>query len=130
MTTDDLYRYLKGKYPKDKIYKGRLYGNDERCIVIYNRESAKPDIAVGGMPNTSTGVKPFRILVHWSDTYGECESKAADVYASLAELAEETAGNASVCFAQMLDGEAVDLGADEKGIFERAIRLNIFYERQ
>lgn len=126
MTIKDMIAWLRIQLPGCTWYNGKLYGNDERCIVLYERGSADMRICIGGMRNTTIRQKPIQILVHWGKSSDECERKAGQLHDLLAGASGQIVGGERVIACKLLDATPIDLGTDENGIFERTIRAVIY----
>ena len=86
-------------------------------------------MAVGGLNNSSYRVKSVSILVHWNTSVRDTEKTAGQLYNMLRDMNHITINDTKVFFTKMLVDEPVDVGTDDKGIFESVIELDIYYER-
>lgn len=109
-------------------YIGKIDGSKEQCIGLYDTQGPVPNIAIGGLKNTSYSVKSISILVHWGKNADIAEQKAQGVYN---KLFGQTAviGSKRVIQFDMKSSEPISLGADDNGIYEYTIYANIIYER-
>ena len=63
MLLSEIKDWLKTKINCPNWYVGKIDGSVEQCIGIYSIVGGKPNIAVGGLENTSYATKSISILV-------------------------------------------------------------------
>jgi len=66
-----------------------------------------PRIAIGGLENTSTAIKPISILVHWGKNANTAEQKAQEVYAALHGVTGAIIGGRRMVMFQMPQPEPI-----------------------
>lgn len=110
------------------FFTGKIDSSIDNCIGIYNLSGSKPNIAIGGLQNTSYAVKPISILVHWGKNSNAAELKAQEVFNKLFGQTAIINGHRVIQF-DMRSSEPIDVGTDDNGIYEYVIQTNIFYER-
>ena len=128
----DVRDYIAGLGIADNInvYCGKLDDKKNKSIGIYNNNKQRPvQMAVGGLNNSSYRVKSVSILVHWNTSVRDTEKAAEQLYNMLSDMNHITINDTKVFFTKMLVDEPVDVGTDDKGIFESVIELDIYYER-
>lgn len=114
----------------DHVYCGKLDDKKNKSIGVYNNNKQRPvQMAVGGLSNSSYRVKSVSILVHWNTSIRDTEKTAEQLYNMLRNMNHITINDTKVFFTKMLVDEPVDVGTDDKGIFESVIELDIYYER-
>lgn len=128
MTLAEIRDYLKTKIDCPNWYIGKIDGDKEQCIGIYGLPGPKPNIAIGGLTNTSYSKKAISILIHWGKNANIAEIKAQEVYSALFGQSALVGGHRVVVF-DMRTTEPIVLGTDSKGIYEYVIETNIIYER-
>lgn len=112
------------------VYCGKLDDKKNKSICVYNNNKQRPvQMAVGGLNNSSYRVKSVSILVHWNTSVRDTEKTAEKLYNMLRDMNHITINDTKVFFTKMLVDEPVDVGTDDKGIFESVIELDIYYER-
>lgn len=124
----DVRDYIAGLGIADNtnVYCGKLDDKKNKSIGVYNNNKQRPvQMAVGGLNNSSYRVKSVSILVHWNTSVRETEKTAEQLYNMLRDMNHITINDTKVFFTKML----VDVGTDDKGIFESVIELDIYYER-
>jgi hypothetical protein len=120
--------WLKTKIDCPKWYVSKIDGSVEQCIGIYSIEGGKPNIAIGGLSNTTYAKKSISILIHWGKNTTPAEIKAQEVYNILFGQDAVIAGKRIIQF-DMRTSEPIGVGTDSSGIFEFVIEVNIIYER-
>lgn len=128
MLLSEVRDYLKTKTDCSQWYIGKIDGSKEQCIGIYNVQGPAPNIALGGLANTSYSTKAISILVHWGNNEDKAEQKAQEVYNILFGQ-DATIGGKRVIKFDMRTPEPVSVGTDSNGVFEFVIETVIYYER-
>lgn len=128
----DVRDYIAGLGIADNtnVYCGKLDDKKNKSIGVYNNNKQRPvQMAVGGLNNSSYRVKSVSILIHWNTSVRDAEKTAEQLYNMLRDMNHITINDTKVFFTKMLVDEPVDVGTDDKGIFESVIELDIYYER-
>lgn len=128
MLLSEIKDWLKTKIDCPKWYVGKIDASVEQCIGIYSIEGSKPNIAIGGLDNTTYANKSISILIHWGKNTTPAEQKAQEVYDVLFGQSAVIAGKRVIQF-DMRTSEPIGVGTDENGIFEFVIETTIIYER-
>lgn len=110
-------------------YIGKIDGNKEQCIGIYNVTGGTARIALGGLVDTGYMTKGVSILVHWGRNADTAEKKAQEVYRALFGKRGAVIGGRRVIMFRMPQSGPISVGTDDRGIYEYVIETNIFYER-
>ena len=76
----------------------------------------------------SYDIKPISILLHWNNDANDTERQAYDLYRKISESRDVIINNIEIPYIEMLSSEPIDVGTDDKGIYERVIELNIYYK--
>lgn len=128
MTLKEIKDWLKAQVDSPNWYISKIDGSKEQCVGLYNMQSPPPNIALGGIENTTYTTKAISILVHWGKDPSAAEIKAKEIYD---KFFGQTAniGDKKVIQFNMKTSEAVDVGTDGNGIYEYVIPLIIYYER-
>lgn len=128
----DVRDYIAGLGIADNtnVYCGKLDDKKNKSIGVYNNNRQRPvQMAVGGLNNSSYRIKSVSILVHWNTSVRDTEKTSEQLYNMLRNMNHITINDTKVFFTKMLVDEPVDVGTDDKGIFESVIELDIYYER-
>lgn len=111
----------------DHFYIGKLDNKKDKSIGVYQLRNNNPNIAIGGLDNTKILEKSVSILIHWNMNSKETEEKALEIYYKLLNAKEFKINNIKVNFIKLLVAEPVDVGTDEKNIYERVIEATFYY---
>lgn len=129
MLSSEFVTYLESVLPGVDIYNGAIDKNNDTCLGVFVRGSSEPNIALGGIDNTTYGLLPLSILVHWTENTDECQTMANSVYIKVRGKVDIMMGTKRVMFVNMLDSAPTNITRDENNICEMVIRLAITYER-
>ncbi len=114
----------------DNVYCGKLDNKKDKSIGVYNLNRQRPpQTAVGGLNNSSYRIKSISILVHWNTSVRDTEKAAEQLYNMLRDTNNKIINDTKLLFTKMQVDGPVDVGTDDKGIFESVIELDIYYER-
>ena len=128
MLLTEIKDYFKTKIECPKWYTSKIDGTVEQCIGIYSVQGPPPNIALGGLANTSYSTKAISILVHWGKNSNVAEQKAQEVYNNLFGQSTNIGGNRVIKF-DMRTSEPIGIGTDSNGIYEFVIETVIYFER-
>ena len=103
---------------------------DHFSIGVYQRQiSGGANIALGGLDNTKTASKAVSILIHWDKYANETEEAAQTLYDKLLHVTDLEIAGKHMNYLQLDAPEAIDVGTDDNGVYERVIWLTLHYER-
>ena len=128
----DVRDYIAGLGIADNnnVYCGKLDNKKDKSIGVYNLNRQRPlQTAVGGLNNSSYRIKSVSILVHWNKSVRDTEETSEQLYNMLRDTNNKIINDTKLLFTKMQVDGPVDVGTDDKGIFERVIELDIYYER-
>lgn len=128
----DVRDYIAGLGIADNnnVYCGKLDNKKDKSIGVYNLSRQRPpQTAVGGLNNSSYRIKSISILVHWNTSVRDTEKAAEQLYNMLRDTNNKIINDKKFLFTKMQVDGPVDVGTDDKGIFESVIELDIYYER-
>ena len=128
----DVRDYIAGLGIADNnnVYCGKLDNKKDKSIGVYNLNRQRPlQTAVGGLNNSSYRIKSVSILVHWNKSVRDTEETSEQVYNMLRDTNNKIINDTKLLFTKMQVDGPVDVGTDDKGIFESVIELDIYYER-
>ncbi|WP_300386559.1 minor capsid protein [Clostridium sp.] len=128
MLLSEIREYLKTKIDCPQWYLNKLGGTQEQSITIYNAIGLPPNIAIGGLENTSYRTKAISILVHWGKNSDIAELKAQEIYNTLLGNGG-VIGNKKAIMFKMKTDSPIYVGTDSEGIIEYVIETIIYYER-
>jgi len=128
MTLTEVKDWLKTKIDCPNWYTSKADTSKEQCIAVYSIQGPVPNIALGGLVNTSYSTKAISILVHWGKNNTIAEEKAQEVYNTMFGQ-QATIGEHRVINFELKIPEPIGVGTDENGIYEYVINAYIIYER-
>ena len=128
----DVRDYIAGLGIADNnnVYCGKLDNKKDKSIGVYNLNRQRPlQTAVGGLNNSSYRIKSVSILVHWNKSVRDTEETSEQLYNMIRDTNNKIINDTKLLFTKMQVDGPVDVGTDDKGIFESVIELDIYYER-
>lgn len=114
----------------DNYYIGKLDNKNNKSIGVYQcKNTITPRIALGGRENSSYEVKTITILIHWNLNARETEEFSYKLYEELLKQNSVVINNHRINMIKLTTNESIDVGTDEKNVYERVIDLEFYYER-
>lgn len=132
LTLEEVKDWIKNIEPLfEHYYVGKLDGKKEDSLGIYDlkRAGGPPDIALGGLKNTSILKKQISLLIHGSKNDVETEKKSLKLFETLINRRNDEIGGKEVCFIGLLVPCPVPVDHDENGVAEYVIEFEIYYKR-
>lgn len=130
ITLADVRDWLKTFNIGEHFYIGKLDNKKDKSIGVYDRQqSGGANIAVGGTDCTKTEKISVSVLVHWNSNAAETQSKAQYLYNNLLCADDVTIGTKHVDYIYLATPAPIDVGSDSKGVYERVIWLDIYYQK-
>lgn len=124
----DVKDWLKTIAEAEYFYTGKLDNKQKKSIGVYQRPFYSPKVhALGGAKKYD--VKSISILIHWNENSKETEAAAMKLFETLEAQKQFKMKDTFIDYLSMQVTEPADVGTDEKGIYERVIWLDIYYER-
>lgn len=115
----------------DNYYIGKLDNKLDKSIGVYQRKtSTAPRMCLGGKENNSYEVKEVSILIHWNKNARETEEFSYRFYEEILKQNSVVINGHAIKYIKLLNNEPIDVGTDDKGIYERVIELDFYYERK
>ena len=112
----------------DNYYIGKLDNKKDKSIGVYSlKRNDGPVTAIGG--DSTYDIIGVSILIHWNNNADDTEVTARQLYEKLRTVKDIKINDRQIYMIQLLFPEPVDVGTDEKGIYERVIEMKIYYER-
>lgn len=126
----DVREWIKTLGVGEHFYIGKLDNKNEKSIGIYqNKPAGSANIALGGLEQTKTQQKQISILIHWNQYANETEEAAQKLYDNILNITDLTIAGKHINYLRLDVPEPIDVGTDDKGVYERVIWLSLFYER-
>lgn len=129
ITKANVRDFVKSFNLTDHYYTGKLDNKLDKSIGIYNlKRSGPPVVAIGG--ESTYEIIGISLLIHWTNNANETEIIARQLYEQLMTVKNIKINDHIVYMIELLTPEPVDVGTDEKGIYESVIEFKIYYERK
>ena len=114
----------------DNYYIGKLDNKNDKSIGVYQgKNTISPRITLGGRENSSYEVKAITVLIHWNLNARETEEFSYKLYQELLKQNSVVINNHRIKMIKLITNESIDIGTDEKNVYERVIDLEFYYER-
>ena len=129
----DIRQYISDlKIAEDKhVYIGKMDAKQDKSIGVYPRPAkGLPVMALGGKNNSSYDIKRISLLIHWNRNISESEAAASRLYDELLNETSLMIGNTHIQFLILQVPEPVNVGTDDKGIYEYVIELDFYYQKE
>lgn len=125
----DIRDWLKQFNIAENYSVGKIDGNKDKSIGVYQRKSSIP--AIRALGNNSTySIKPVSVLIHWNKNATETEKTAYKLYKQLEAVSSFLINDIRVYFVKLLQSEPVSVEADDSGVYEYVIEFDLYYERK
>lgn len=128
MTLEEIKTWLSTQVKAPAFFSGQIDSSFDNCIGIHDGSGPKPNIAIGGLQNTTYAIKGVIFLIHWGKNSNAAELKAQEVYDVLFGQTAIIGTQRAIEF-DMKMSQPLSLGTNDNGIFEYVIHVNIIYER-
>lgn len=132
LTLAQVRDWLKTVSAAEHFYIGKLDRKQPKSLGVYSRAATGSpfEMALGGPEQTATGVKQISLLLHWNENARETEAAAGALFDALLTAAPLQIGGVRVDVLRLMVPEPVDVGADDSGVYERVIWMDLYYDRQ
>ena len=126
LTLGEVRDWLKGLCEADRYYIGRLDGARTHALGVYPRtRRGAAGEALGGA--ATYGVKPVTILLRWDENAAETEAAALGLWRAV--LSHRGGAEDKILFVRPAVSSPVSVGADQGGVYEYVIDLDIYFRR-
>lgn len=124
----DIKDWLKQFEIAEHYYIGKLDNKLDKSIGVYQRKTTmEPRRCIDDL--ASYDIKPVSILIHWNNDADDTEIAAYKLYKSIKQSDNVRINNIRIPYIGILSSEPIDVGTDDKGIYERVIELDLYYEK-
>lgn len=106
---------------------GKIDNNQEKAICFYNSKRQLAYSPTIGKKTRSTYIKPITILLRYTKNQDSAENQALSIYEFFEERTFFIDGKR--IFVMMNTEEPINLGTDDKGIYEYSIEMDLYVER-
>ena len=130
MMLEDVRDYIASLNLSEHTYMGKLDDKKEMSIGVYHCKREMPyTTAIGGPSFRSYGVKYVSLLIHWNESPRDTEKAAKALFEALRDTRETEINNSTIKFIQLMHDEPIDVGTDEKGIYEMVIDAAVVFKK-
>lgn len=130
ITLADIRDWLKGLEAAEHYYIGKLDNKRDKSVGVYSlNRSAPPVTAIGGAEQSTYNIKPVSVLIHWNKNADETEKAALNLFNKLLNIKNFQINGTQIYYIKLNVPEPVDVGTDEKGVYERVIEIDLYYKR-
>ena len=118
LTLDDIRGYIGGLgiVADSNVYIGKLNSKKDHSIGVYHRQGSGPPV--------------MALLVHWDRDVQASERAAYELYEKLKNVSSLSIGDTPINCIILQVPEPVDVGTDDKGVYEYVIWLDFVYQRK
>ena len=128
MTLAHIRDWLKTFGIAEHYYIGKLDNKQDRSLGVYTlKGNGAPVTAIG--TQSTYDIIGVSLLLHWSNNANETEVTARTLYEKLRTIKSYKINDKQIYMIELLVPEPIDVGTDDKGIYERVIEMNLYYER-
>ena len=130
MTLKNLKDYFKTAFGwTDSISIGKIDNNSEKAVCFYNSRLAPAKISsVGGKANKTYELKSVTILLRWGKNADAAEDKSKEIYDFFDERTFYI--NEKRVFVISRYEEPIDLGTDDKGVYEYSFEFDFYSQKE
>ena len=128
MTLAHIRDWLKTFGIAEHYYIGKVDNKQDRSLGVYTlKGNGAPVTAIG--TQSTYDIIGVSLLLHWSNNANETEVTARTLYEKLRTIKNFKINDKQIYMIELLVPEPIDVGTDDKGIYERVIEMNLYYER-
>lgn len=125
----DIRDWLKTVSNAEHYYIGKLDNKQDKSLGVYSlKQSGAPVRAIGADSTYST--VSVSLLLHWSNNAKETEQEARRLFETLYNIKDVEINQHKIYIIELLTPEPVDVGTDDKGVYEQVIEVKFYYERK
>lgn len=130
MTLKKIKDYFKTAFGwSDSISISKIDNNSEKAVCFYNSRIAPAKInSVGGKKNKTYELKSVTILLRWGKNADAAETKAKEIYDFFDERAFDIDGKRVFIISRY--ESPIDLGTDDKGIYEYSFEFDFYSQKE
>lgn len=128
MTLAHIRDWLKTFDVAEHYYIGKLDNKQDKALGVYTlKGNGAPVTAIG--TQSTYDIIGVSLLFHWNSNANETEVTARTLYEKLRTIKNFKINDKQIYMIELLVPEPIDVGTDDKGIYERVIEMNLYYER-
>ncbi len=131
ITLANVRDWLKTFNIAENYYIGKLDNKQDKSIGVYSlKQSTSPVIAIGGVENSTYNIKSVSVLIHWNKNADETEKAAYQIFDKLLNIKNLQINNTQIYYLKLNVSEPIDVGTDDKGVYERVIEFDLYFKRR
>ena len=124
----DIRDFLKTVFKAEHYYIGKLDNKQDKSLGVYSlKQSGAPVSAIGDESTYNT--ISVSLLLHWNNNANETERQARNLFETLYSVKDVEINKHTIYIIELLTPEVVDVGTDDKGVYEQVIEVKFYYER-
>ncbi len=125
----DIRDWLKSVTSAEHYYIGKLDNKQDKSLGVYSlKQSGIPTRSIGTESTYDT--VSVSLLIHWNNNANETERQARRLFETLYSVKNVEINNQKIYIIELLTPEPVDVGTDDKGVYEQVIEVKFYYERE
>lgn len=125
----DIRDWLKTVFCAEHYYIGKLDNKQDKSLGVYGlKQSGTPVRAIGA--DSTYNTVSVSLLLHWSNNAKETEQEARHLFETLYNIKDVVINEHKIYIIELLTPEPVDVGTDDKGVYEQVIEVKFYYERK
>lgn len=125
----DIRDWLKSISNAEHYYIGKLDNKQDKSFGVYSLKQSGSPIRSIGTESTYDTVD-VSLLIHWNNNAKETEQAARRLFETLYSIKNVEINNRKIYMIELLTPEPVDVGTDDKGVYEQVIEVKFYYERK
>lgn len=112
----------------ENYYIGKLDNKRDKSLGVYSlKRNSPPVTAIGG--ESTYDIIGVSLLLHYNNNANDSEIAARQLFEALRTIKDVRINYTTIYMIQLLTPEPVDVGTDDKGVYEWVIEMNLYYER-
>lgn len=124
----DVRDWLKSVTNAEHYYIGKLDNKQDKSLGVYSlKQSGAPVRAIGDESTYNT--ISVSLLLHWNNNANETDRQARNLFETLYSVKDVEINKHTIYIIELLTPEPVDVGTDDKGVYEQVIEVKFYYER-
>ena len=125
----DIRDWLKSITSAEHYYIGKLDNKQDKSLCVYSlKQSGIPTRSIGAESTYDT--VSVSLLIHWNNNANETEREARRLFETLYNIKNVEINDQKIYMIELLTPEPVDIGTDDKGVYEQVIEVKFYYERK
>lgn len=124
----DIRDFLKTVFKAEHYYIGKLDNKQDKSLGVYSLKQSDAPVRAIGDESTYNTIS-VSLLLHWNNNANETERQARNLFETLYSAKYVEINKHTIYIIELLTPEVVDVGTDDKGVYEQVIEVKFYYER-